>query len=257
MSSKRLTRYILIGLVLGILAGYIVYTLVPESSSARLRRARVALLPIAFLRLIKMIIAPLVFSTLVVGIAQDGRHRHRRARRRQGARLVHLRVAHLADAGPDTGAAVRARQGHAAADPGRRRGLGRAERTRCRCRASSSTLIPTSIVDAMARNEILQIVVFSLFFGIGHGGARRAQPSRSSKCSTSVAHIMLKVTGYVMLFAPLAVFGALAGIVAKQGLEHHRRLRHLHGRVLPRPADPVGHPDHARRRSSSARACCG
>ena len=45
-------------------------------------------------------------------------------------------------------------------------------------------LIPTSIVDAMARNEILQIVVFSLFFGTAHGGARRAQPRPSSTCST-------------------------------------------------------------------------
>ena len=72
--SNRLTRYILIGLVLGIVAGYVVNTLVPGVERRR-SPTRVALLPFAFLRLIKMIIAPLVFSTLVVGIAQDGRHR--------------------------------------------------------------------------------------------------------------------------------------------------------------------------------------
>ncbi len=68
--SKRLTRYILIGLVLGILAGYIVNSSFPES--AEQFATRVELLPFAFLRLIKMIIAPLVFSTLVVGIAKMG-----------------------------------------------------------------------------------------------------------------------------------------------------------------------------------------
>ena len=65
--STRLTRYIIVGLVLGILAGYIVNAYF--SGSAETFAARVELLPFAFLRLIKMIIAPLVFSTLVVGIA--------------------------------------------------------------------------------------------------------------------------------------------------------------------------------------------
>ena len=78
--------------------------------------------------------------------------------------------------------------------------------------------IPTSIIDAMARNEILQIVVFSLFFGT----AMAALGERSQAVVDvldAVAHIMLKVTGYVMKFAPLAVFGALASSVAKEGLE--------------------------------------
>ena len=70
MSSTRLTRYILIAMVLGIVAGYIVNT--AFESSAATFAARVELLPFAFLRLIKMIIAPLVFSTLVVGIGKMG-----------------------------------------------------------------------------------------------------------------------------------------------------------------------------------------
>jgi Na+/H+-dicarboxylate symporter len=77
--------------------------------------------------------------------------------------------------------------------------------------------IPTSIVDAMAHNEILQIVVFSLFFG----SAMAALGEHSKPLLTvidTVAQVMLKVTGYVMLFAPLAVFGALVGTVAQQGL---------------------------------------
>ena len=80
-----------------------------------------------------------------------------------------------------------------------------------------SHLIPTSILDAMARNEILQIVVFSLFFGTAM--AALGQRARSViEVLDVTAHIMLKVTGYVMWFAPLAVFGALASIVAKEGL---------------------------------------
>jgi Na+/H+-dicarboxylate symporter len=77
--------------------------------------------------------------------------------------------------------------------------------------------LPTSVLDAMARNEILQIVVFSLFFGTAM--ASLGERSRSVvDVLDAVSHIMLKVTGYVMLFAPFAVFGALASTVAKQGL---------------------------------------
>ncbi len=69
----------------------------------------------------------------------------------------------------------------------------------------------------MARNEILQIVVFSLFFGTAM--AALGERSRTViDLLDAVSHIMLKVTGYVMLFAPFAVFGALASIVAKKGL---------------------------------------
>jgi Na+/H+-dicarboxylate symporter len=77
--------------------------------------------------------------------------------------------------------------------------------------------IPTSVVDAMARNEILQIVVFSVFFGV----AMTALGERTKVVLTAldgVSMIMLRVTGYVMLFAPLAVFGALASVVAREGL---------------------------------------
>ena len=99
--------------------------------------------------------------------------------------------------------------------------------------------IPTSILDAMARNEILQIVVFSLFFGIAMAAlGERTRPIVAAP--RHVAHIMLKVTGYVMLFAPLAVFGALASIVAKEGLGIVR-LYGCHGRrVLPRHRSSCG-----------------
>ena len=78
-------------------------------------------------------------------------------------------------------------------------------------------LVPSSIVDGMAKNEILQIVVFSIFFGT----AAAAVGERSKlmvDAIDGVAHVMLKLTGYVMNFAPIAVFAAVAGVVAGSGI---------------------------------------
>jgi Na+/H+-dicarboxylate symporter len=78
-------------------------------------------------------------------------------------------------------------------------------------------LVPASIVDGMAKNEILQIVVFSLFFGLAAAAVgKKAEPMID--VVDGVAHVMLKVTGYVMQFAPVAVFAAVSGIIAKEGL---------------------------------------
>jgi Na+/H+-dicarboxylate symporter len=78
-------------------------------------------------------------------------------------------------------------------------------------------LIPTSIFDGMARNEILQIVVFSVFFGTA-AAAVGARATPLIDAVDGIAHIMLKLTGYVMNFAPIAVFAAVAGVIAKSGL---------------------------------------
>ncbi|HEU4375656.1 MAG TPA: dicarboxylate/amino acid:cation symporter, partial [Telluria sp.] len=78
-------------------------------------------------------------------------------------------------------------------------------------------LVPSSIVDGMAKNEILQIVIFSIFFGTAAAAVgERSKPLIDA--IDGIAHIMLKVTGYVMNFAPFAVFAAVAGIIAKSGL---------------------------------------
>jgi Na+/H+-dicarboxylate symporter len=78
-------------------------------------------------------------------------------------------------------------------------------------------LVPTSIADGMAKNEILQIVIFSIFFGTG-AAAVGARANPLIEAIDGIAHIMLKVTGYVMNFAPVAVFAAVAGVVAKSGV---------------------------------------
>ncbi|HEV8331309.1 MAG TPA: dicarboxylate/amino acid:cation symporter [Steroidobacteraceae bacterium] len=215
--TKRLTQYILIALVIGIVAGYVVNS--SFSGSAAAFAARVELLPFAFLRLIKMIIAPLVFSTLVVGIAKMGDINTvgRVGGKALGwfifASLLSLTLGLILVETLEPGKVMQLEipEAAAAASSGVQGGA-------LTLKGFIEHLIPTSMADAMSRNEILQIVVFSLFFGV----AMAALGERGRvvvDVLDSVSHIMLKVTGYVMLFAPLAVFGALAGSVAKEGLE--------------------------------------
>ena len=213
--SKNLTRNILIGLVLGIVVGYVVNT--SFGSSAAGFAARVELLPFAFLRLIKMIIAPLVFSTLVVGIGKMGdigtvgRVGGKALAWFIGASLLSLVLGLVLVQTFEPGKIMQLAIPDEATSSG-------VQSTALTIKGFIEHLIPTSISDAMARNEILQIVVFSLFFGVAM--AALGERARGVvEVLDAASHIMLKVTGYVMLFAPLAVFGALAGSVAKEGLE--------------------------------------
>jgi Na+/H+-dicarboxylate symporter len=215
MLSQRLTTFILIGLVLGILAGYICFAYFPESRAGF--GEVTSLLPMMFLRLIKMIIAPLVFSTLVVGIAKMGDIATvgRIGGKALGwfifASLISLTLGLILVQLFEPGKVMQLPLPEENATSGVEAGA-------LSLSGFISHTIPTSVIDAMARNEILQIVVFSLFFGT----AMAALGERSRvvvDALDAVAHIMLKVTGYVMLFAPLAVFGALASTVSKQGLD--------------------------------------
>jgi Na+/H+-dicarboxylate symporter len=214
MTTNRLTRFILIGLVLGVVVGYVSYSHFPASAS---RVAELAsLLPMVFLRLIKMIIAPLVFSTLVVGIGKMGDIAT--VGRIGGKALGWFLFASF----------ISLLLGMVLVEffePGKTMHLTPPAGTASDVQASALSLqgflqhtIPTSVIDSMARNEILQIVVFSVFFG----SAMAALGERSRAVVDvldAVSHIMLKVTSYVMLFAPLAVFGALVNAVASEGLD--------------------------------------
>jgi Na+/H+-dicarboxylate symporter len=215
VSSARLTKLILLGLVLGIAVGYASHASFPDST---VRVAEIAsLLPTIFLRLIKMIIAPLVFSTLVVGIAKMGDIATvgRIGGKALGwfifASVISLTLGLMLATWLEPGKAMQltAAEADAAAT---------VQADALSLQTFIAHTIPTSVIDAMARNEILQIVVFSVFFGT----AMAALGERTRiviDMLDAVSHIMLKVTGYVMLFAPLAVFGALTSTVAKEGLD--------------------------------------
>ncbi|HAV35110.1 MAG TPA: dicarboxylate/amino acid:cation symporter [Massilia sp.] len=214
-NRNRLTTYILIGLVLGVVVGYVANTTMDDAKGFA---DTLALVTTMFLRLIKMIIAPLVFSTLVVGIAKmgDAKEVGRIGVKALGwfviASVISLSLGlilvnlfrpgdamHLAGMAPPVDAKTDI------------------VTTGLTLKEFITHLIPASIVDGMAKNEILQIVVFSVFFGTA-AAAVGARATPLIDAVDGIAHIMLKVTGYVMNFAPIAVFAAVAGIVAKSGL---------------------------------------
>jgi Na+/H+-dicarboxylate symporter len=164
-----------------------------------------------------MIIAPLVFATLVVGIAKMGDIATvgRIGGKALGwflfASLISLTLGLILVGVFEPGKAMQLTPPAVTAASG-------IQATGLSIEGFVSHTIPTSILDAMARNEILQIVVFSVFFGT----AMAALGERSKPVIVlldAVSHIMLKVTAYVMLFAPIAVFGALASMVAKEGIQ--------------------------------------
>jgi Na+/H+-dicarboxylate symporter len=214
MSSKRLTQLILIALVLGIVVGYVVYAAFPEDRAAF--ATNIGLLPYAFLRMIKMIISPLVFATLVVGIgkmsdiAAVGRIGGKALAWFLFASLVSLTLGMVLVNALEPGKVMQLTLPDAAAEATVKGDV-------VTLKGFIEHLIPVSVIDAMTRNEILQIVFFAVFFGV----AMTAMGERARTVldvMDTAANIMLKVTGYVMLFAPVGVFGALASTVADKGL---------------------------------------
>lgn len=169
-----------------------------------------------FIRLIKMIVAPLVFTTLVVGVAKLGDIKA--VGRIGGKTLLWFLTASLMSLLLGMVLVNLFQPGHSMhlslPDSNVSTGIDKAALT---VKDFFYHVFPASFIDAMAKNEILQIVVFSLFFGVAAAAiGEKAQPI--VKALDAVAHIILKVTGYVMKFAPLAVFGAMTAIIAKQGI---------------------------------------
>ena len=212
--KSRLTTYILLGLGLGIITGYIAHDHLANPLGFA---DTLALLTTLFLRLIKMIIAPLVFSTLVVGIARmgDASEVGRIGIKTLGwffiASVMSLSLGLVLVNLFRPGDAL---LGHMAATAAGKVELATSSLT---LKDFVTHLVPASIVEGMAKNEILQIVIFSLFFGSA-AAAVGAKANPLVDALDGVAHVMLKVTGYVMKFAPIAVFAAVAGVIAKSGL---------------------------------------
>ncbi|ELW1648805.1 dicarboxylate/amino acid:cation symporter [Enterobacter oligotrophicus] len=215
-SANKLTLFIVIFMLAGILSGAAIHEYAsPDAINAW--SDNITLLTDIFLRLIKMVIAPLVFSTLTVGIMKLG---ETSTIGRVGGKamvwfisssvlsiLVGLFIVTLEHPGSGLNLAIPAESVDT--------GLAVGGMT---LKGFLTHTIPTSIAGAMANNEILQIVVFSMFFGIG--GASLGQKFNAPLVAVLdvVSHIMLKVTGYVMYVAPLAIFAAISSVVATQGL---------------------------------------
>jgi Na+/H+-dicarboxylate symporter len=216
--GNRLTVYILLSMVLGGIIGYLIHI----NSSAEFISSvsiKFKILTTIFLRLVQMIIAPLVFSTLVVGIAKLGDLKT--VGRVGGKALLWFVTASLVSLligmfwvnllHPGTGFTPGTGDMSAAKDV-----LGKT--TAFSLSDFISHVFPKSIFEAMATNEILQIVVFSIFFGVAMAHVGERAKSIIHALDT-VAHIILRMVGYVMNFAPLGVFGAIAAVVATYGIE--------------------------------------
>jgi Na+/H+-dicarboxylate symporter len=216
-NRNRLTTYIMIALVVGIVVGYLVNAN-SDTAGAQSFSDAMSLITTLFLRLIKMIIAPLVFATLVVGIAKMG---NAAEVGRIGVKaLGWFVIASIISLSLGLVLVNIFRPGDALFAAGMMPPIGAESgitTTSLTMKDFITHLVPVSIADGMAKNEILQIVVFSVFFGTA-AAAVGARATPLIDAIDGVAHVMLKLTGYVMNFAPIAVFAAVAGIIAKSGL---------------------------------------
>src|SRR5881227_446624 len=200
--------YIVIAMVLGIIVGYMIFVSYPDKKSAAQIAGYVSILSDIFLRLIKMLIGPLVFSTLVVGIAHmgDAASVGRVFAKALGwfvtaslaSLLLGMLLANLLQPGHNLGLPL--------PDIGSSANLATAKFT---LKDFVNHLVPRSFAEALANNEILQIVVFSMFFGVAL--AAIGEKGRTLVAAIDeLAQVMLVITGYVMKLAPIAVFAAMA-----------------------------------------------
>lgn len=217
MKKNRLTIFILLAMVLGVAVGYYVYTSSsPEFISGFSKNIK--LLSTIFIRLVQMIIAPLVFTTLVVGIAKLGDLKT--VGRVGGKAILWFITASLASL-------LLGMLLVNYFEPGKYISLSQQDTEGLKDLMNKQTafslqnfvehVIPKSFIEAMGQNEILQLVVFSVFFGVAAAAiGDYAKPL--IKALEVASHIILKMVNYVMNFAPLGVFGAIAGVVAANGL---------------------------------------
>ncbi|MGX7926788.1 dicarboxylate/amino acid:cation symporter [Tsuneonella sp. HG094] len=211
--DRKLTSWILAGMILGVIAGYAVNQAF-DAELAAVWASWFKLLSDIFLSLVKMLVAPLILSTIVVGIAHMN---DSAALGRIGFRAISwFIIASFISIGlglvlvnlfqPGVGAPV------GAADLS---GVG--EVKKLDAREFILHIFPKNFFESMATNNILQILVFSLFAGVALA-AMREKGAPLVKGAEALAEMMLQITGYVMRFAPFAVFGALANVVAVNGL---------------------------------------
>jgi Na+/H+-dicarboxylate symporter len=230
--AKRLTYFILAGLVLGIVTGWAInagaeplralflrWGWIAPAMDAPALLAKIAgyvsILTTIFLNLIKMILAPLVLSTMVVGIAHMG---DTSALGRVGlkafgwfvcASLVSLTLGLILVTALEPGVGLHLAIPPASAASG-------VDRSAFDLAKFIAHIFPQSMVEAMASNDILQIVVFSLFLGVAITAV--GEPARPLvRALEALAKVMLQVTDYVMRFAPVAVFAAVTASIAERG----------------------------------------
>ncbi len=218
MKNNKLFLAIIISLILGVALGTLVHYNFTESIDAFAKNIK--LLGTIFIRLVQMIIAPLVFTTLVVGIAKmsDISMVGRVGAKAMGwfisASLVSLLLGMVLvnTLAPGVGTKIKMGTSDSATEL--------IEKTHAfSLEEFVKHVVPKSLFEAMATNEILQIVIFSILFGIALAAFSKKEAKPIVKLLDSTAHVVLKMVTYIMWFAPIGVFGTVAAAVAKHGLE--------------------------------------
>lgn len=219
--SGRLAIYIIIAMILGIVFGYLV-----NIKAINVDMSYIGLLSTLFLRAIKMIIAPLVFATLVVGIAQMGQGK---AVGRVGLKaLLWFVIASVVSLflglifanvfEPGVGSTLsQLTPEQIAAGKGKLDDFSKGVKDSGFVAFITAQLIPTSFADAAANNKLLQIVFFSVFFGVALGALGKIGEPLVQMMDI-LSHVMIKITGYIMKAAPFAVFAAVSSVIADKGL---------------------------------------
>lgn len=215
MKTNKITLWVLIALVLGIAVGYGCHTSITDPKQLKEVAGYFSILTDVFMRLIKMIIAPLVMSTLVHGIgSSDSRSIGRVGLKAMGwfmgASLVSLFLGLIFANTLQPGLGYTLPLADASAPV--------VKATALNLKDFITHMFPTSFFDAMAKNEVLQVVVFSVFFGVAIASYKGPKPDILMKGLEQLANIMLRVTNIVMMFAPVGVFGAVAATITADGL---------------------------------------
>lgn len=216
-SSNTFTRGIVLGTILGATVGYSCHRLAADAAAAAAIAGYFSVITDVFLRMIKMVVAPLVFATLVSGIAgmDDARSIGRIGAKALTwfvaaslvAAMIGLAFANLLQPGANMNLTV----------PDAPAALG-LETERLNLGDFIRHIFPSSVIQAMASNEIIQILVFSLFFGVSLGRISGSAGRVLRHAIDGLLEVMLRITSAVMLFAPVGIFAALAAAITVQGL---------------------------------------
>ncbi len=216
--QNKLFIFIIVALIIGVIMGGVVHTQYPENSEGFAKNIK--LLGTVFIRLVQMIIAPLVFTTLVVGIAKMsdikmiGRVGTKAMLWFITASLVSLMIGLVFVNWLEPGRVMQLPipAADAAGDMvSTSQGLSLEQFV--------THVIPKSLFEAFATNEVLQIVVFSIMFGVALANMGEEYTKPIVRALDICAHAILKMVGYIMWFAPLGVLGAIAAVVATNGFD--------------------------------------
>ncbi|MFT4021566.1 MAG: dicarboxylate/amino acid:cation symporter [Acinetobacter sp.] len=220
MKQQKLLKFIILAIILGIVTGWFCHHSYSGTDQLKQIASYFNIVTDIFLRLIKMIIAPLVFATIISGIVSMGSSSS--LGRLTFRSMVWFISASFISLAIGMGLAN-------VLQPGAGLNLSITHEVVTTATATPTTnnftlqsflthVFPRSIAEAMANNDILQVLVFAIFFGSALAYINRGKSSVIAQLTEELSQIMFRITDYVMAFAPIAVFAAIASAITVQGL---------------------------------------